>query len=154
MVCVQLIKIVDQVFVACGFDHGKSVYPVFSNTAKYSRSCCQHVLITVGYHAPCQREYFLLFSGHGIDLTTFPSSPLITTSRSEPYITTVDLVGKKLTWLLYRSLIAAYLGNIIGALFVGLPAVYFYLGDWTAGGLRNAEEAQVEKRSDTSSEDK
>ena len=29
-----------------------------------------------------------------------------------------------------RSLIAAYLGNIVGALFVGLPALYWYLGDY------------------------
>jgi hypothetical protein len=29
-----------------------------------------------------------------------------------------------------RSLIAAYLGNIVGALFVGLPAVYCYLGNY------------------------
>ena len=30
----------------------------------------------------------------------------------------------------YRSFIAAYIGNIIGALFVALPAVYFYLSDY------------------------
>lgn len=29
-----------------------------------------------------------------------------------------------------KSLIASYLGNIVGALFVALPAVYFYLGDY------------------------
>ena len=29
-----------------------------------------------------------------------------------------------------RSLIATFLGNIIGALFVALPAVYIYLGDY------------------------
>ncbi|KAF9244936.1 putative formate/nitrite transporter [Melanogaster broomeanus] len=51
-----------------------------------------------------------------------------------------------------KSLIASYIGNLIGALFVGLPAVYFYLGDWNAGGLRNAEEA--EKISDSSSQEK
>lgn len=27
-------------------------------------------------------------------------------------------------------MIAAYIGNIVGALFVALPAVYFYLGDY------------------------
>ncbi|OAX39776.1 putative formate/nitrite transporter [Rhizopogon vinicolor AM-OR11-026] len=46
----------------------------------------------------------------------------------------------------HRSLIAAFLGNIIGALFVGLPAVYFYLGDWHAGGLRDVEEVRVERK--------
>ncbi|KAI0093122.1 Formate/nitrite transporter [Irpex rosettiformis] len=29
-----------------------------------------------------------------------------------------------------KSLIASYLGNIVGALFVGLPALYMYLGDY------------------------
>ncbi|KAF8135693.1 putative formate/nitrite transporter [Boletus edulis] len=51
-----------------------------------------------------------------------------------------------------KSLIASYIGNIIGGCLVGLPAVYFYLGDWNAGGLRNAEEAHVEKDSHTSSQ--
>jgi len=53
-----------------------------------------------------------------------------------------------------KSLIASYLGNIVGALLVGLPAVYFYLGDWNAGGLRYAEEAEAEKISDSSSQEK
>lgn len=35
-----LIELVNQVFVACGFDHGKPVYPVFSNPAEYSLSRC------------------------------------------------------------------------------------------------------------------
>ncbi|KAN0090904.1 Formate/nitrite transporter [Tylopilus felleus] len=51
-----------------------------------------------------------------------------------------------------KSLIASYIGNIIGGCLVGLPAVYFYLDDWKAGGLRNAEEARVEKNSHTSSQ--
>ena len=29
-----------------------------------------------------------------------------------------------------RSLIAAFLGNVVGALFVAIPAVYFFLGDY------------------------
>ncbi|KAJ8482379.1 hypothetical protein ONZ45_g14973 [Pleurotus djamor] len=41
-----------------------------------------------------------------------------------------------------KSLIAAYLGNIVGALLVALPATYFYLGDYNAGGLRDAEAGQ------------
>jgi len=53
-----------------------------------------------------------------------------------------------------KSLIASYIGNIIGGLLVGLPAVYFYLGDWKAGGLVDAEEARAEKSSHTSSLDK
>ncbi|THH21326.1 hypothetical protein EW146_g214 [Bondarzewia mesenterica] len=42
-----------------------------------------------------------------------------------------------------RSLIAAYLGNIVGALFVALPAVYFYLHDYRADGLVEAEAGEV-----------
>ncbi|KAF8265359.1 putative formate/nitrite transporter [Lactarius quietus] len=38
-----------------------------------------------------------------------------------------------------KSLIASYLGNIVGALLVALPAVYFYLNDYNAGGLVQAE---------------
>jgi len=40
---------------------------------------------------------------------------------------------------LHRSFIASYLGNIVGALLVALPAVYFYLGDYNASGLVQAE---------------
>jgi len=39
-----------------------------------------------------------------------------------------------------KSFIAAYVGNIIGALFVALPAIYFYLWDFNGGGLRGVEE--------------
>ncbi|KAF5393299.1 hypothetical protein D9757_000660 [Collybiopsis confluens] len=41
-----------------------------------------------------------------------------------------------------KSLIASYLGNIVGAQFVGLPAVFFYLRDYNASGLRDAENGQ------------
>jgi len=42
-----------------------------------------------------------------------------------------------------KSFIASYLGNIVGALLVALPAVYFYLSDYTAGGLVEAEAGEV-----------
>ena len=42
-----------------------------------------------------------------------------------------------------RSLIAAYLGNIVGALLVALPALYFFAPDYRAGGLRDAEAGEV-----------
>ncbi|KAJ3724597.1 Formate/nitrite transporter [Lentinula raphanica] len=42
-----------------------------------------------------------------------------------------------------KSLIAAYLGNIIGALFVGMPATYFYLRDYNAGNMRLAENGEL-----------
>ncbi|TFY82348.1 hypothetical protein EWM64_g1664 [Hericium alpestre] len=42
-----------------------------------------------------------------------------------------------------KSLIAAYIGNIVGALFVALPAVYFYLDDWRAAGLADAEAGEA-----------
>jgi len=47
-----------------------------------------------------------------------------------------------LTRYVLRSLIASYIGNIIGALFVALPATYFYLGDYEAGGMRKAENGE------------
>ncbi|RDX50015.1 Formate/nitrite transporter [Lentinus brumalis] len=55
------------------------------------------------------------------------------------------LFGAELTVAEYirKSLIAAYLGNIVGALLVGLPALYFYAPDWKAGGLRDAEAGEV-----------
>ncbi|KAJ7770134.1 putative formate/nitrite transporter [Mycena maculata] len=49
-----------------------------------------------------------------------------------------------------KSLIASYLGNIVGALFVALPAVYFHLWDYNVGGLRVAEAGEVERRDESS----
>ena len=47
-----------------------------------------------------------------------------------------------------KSFIAAYLGNIVGALFVAMPAIYFYLSDPSADALHGAEQGNVltEKR--------
>ncbi|KAI0293356.1 Formate/nitrite transporter-domain-containing protein [Multifurca ochricompacta] len=43
-----------------------------------------------------------------------------------------------------KSFIAAYLGNIVGALLVAIPAVYFYLEDYhPAGGLEEAETGEA-----------
>ena len=53
---------------------------------------------------------------------------------------------------LFRSLIAAYLGNIVGALLVGLPALYFYAPDYKVGGLRDAEAGEVTDSQDRDSE--
>ena len=41
-----------------------------------------------------------------------------------------DSIGCLTLLSLSRSLIAAYIGNIVGALFVALPAVWFFLGDY------------------------
>lgn len=65
----------------------------------------------------------------------------------------VNLGTAKLIWPILRSLIAAYVGNLVGGCLVGLPGVYFYLSDWKAGGLLDAEEAQGEKSSHISSQD-
>lgn len=58
------------------------------------------------------------------------------------------MYGADLTTAEYirKSLIAAYIGNIVGALFVGLPAVYWYLGDWhpTDTELRKLEGGRAE----------
>jgi formate/nitrite transporter FocA (FNT family) len=51
-----------------------------------------------------------------------------------------------------RSLIASLIGNIVGALFVGLPAVYFYLGDWHADDMRDVEEARIERKTSNPSD--
>ena len=50
-----------------------------------------------------------------------------------------------------RSLIASYIGNIVGALFVGLPAVYMYLGDYhfTDTELKSLEGGASPKPSDS-----
>ncbi|KAG1716399.1 hypothetical protein ID866_751 [Astraeus odoratus] len=53
-----------------------------------------------------------------------------------------------------KSLIASYLGNIVGALIVGLPAIYFYQGDYKAGGLVEIEEAREHLDDPVSSEKK
>jgi len=45
-----------------------------------------------------------------------------------------------------KSLIASYLGNIVGALLVALPATYFYLWDYDVDGLRSAEAGVVDGR--------
>jgi len=54
------------------------------------------------------------------------------------------MFGAKLTVAEYirKSLIAAFLGNAVGALFVALPAVYMYLGHHD-GALRTAENGEV-----------
>jgi hypothetical protein len=41
-----------------------------------------------------------------------------------------------------KSFIAAFIGNIIGALFVAAPAIYFYLSDSNADSLRGVEEGE------------
>ncbi|KIM61797.1 hypothetical protein SCLCIDRAFT_1215622 [Scleroderma citrinum Foug A] len=58
------------------------------------------------------------------------------------------MLHAKLTTAYYikKSLIASWLGNLIGALCVGLPAVYFYLWDRKAETLTNAEEGRVDRK--------
>ncbi|KAM5543107.1 hypothetical protein V8D89_002981 [Ganoderma adspersum] len=60
------------------------------------------------------------------------------------------LFGADLTVAEYirKSLIAAYLGNIVGALLVALPALYFYAPDYRAGGLLAAEAGQAINQND------
>ncbi|KAF7359105.1 putative formate/nitrite transporter [Mycena sanguinolenta] len=62
------------------------------------------------------------------------------------YIPLGIMFGADLTVADYikKSLIATYLGNIVGAAIVWLPAVYFYLGDFSpAEDLQNAEAGLV-----------
>ncbi|KAG6329187.1 hypothetical protein ID866_9902 [Astraeus odoratus] len=58
------------------------------------------------------------------------------------------------SYYIKKSLIASYLGNIVGALLVAVPAVYFYLGDYKAGGLVDAEEARKHSNGSISSQKK
>ncbi|KAJ7144992.1 Formate/nitrite transporter [Mycena crocata] len=44
-----------------------------------------------------------------------------------------------------KSLIATYLGNIVGAAIVWVPAVYFYLDDYSVDGLRDAEQGEAKE---------
>jgi len=53
-----------------------------------------------------------------------------------------------------KSLIAALIGNIVGALFVALPTTYMYLSDMGAGGYKKAEQGQGEISSGSSSTEK
>ncbi|KAI0719710.1 Formate/nitrite transporter [Fomitopsis betulina] len=64
------------------------------------------------------------------------------------------LFGADLTVAEYirKSLIASYLGNIVGGLIVGLPATYFWLSDYRAGGLRGVEEGEGFNNDDTSND--
>ena len=68
---------------------------------------------------------------------SFPTSP-----------TYVLLLLSQLTVNEYirKSLIASLIGNIIGALFVAIPACYFWLGDWdyhAEVALKNLEGGEV-----------
>jgi len=56
------------------------------------------------------------------------------------------IFGADLTVAQYikKSLIAALLGNIVGAMFVALPALYYYSGDNSTSRLEDAESGQIE----------
>jgi formate/nitrite transporter len=64
------------------------------------------------------------------------------------------MFGADLTVAYYirKSFIASYLGNIVGALLVALPALYFYLGDYNADGLRTAEKGRTESAGSNTSD--
>lgn len=57
----------------------------------------------------------------------------------------VFTLGTQLTRLIARnrSLIAAFIGNAVGALMVALPFTWFYLGDYRAGGMEDLEEGEA-----------
>ncbi|KAF8508585.1 Formate/nitrite transporter [Hysterangium stoloniferum] len=55
------------------------------------------------------------------------------------------MLHSKLTVAEYikKSLFAAFFGNIVGALLVALPFTWFYLSDYRADGLEDAEEGEI-----------
>ena len=105
----------------------------------------KHVLSSVGNSLRCRRE-FPIPNSAGMIFTRTP----VDRGRVHPQVRR-DLCChlKKNIRLLTppdacRSLIASYLGNIVGALLVGLPALYFYAPDYKpAGALREAEEGEI-----------
>jgi hypothetical protein len=52
-----------------------------------------------------------------------------------------------------RSFIASFLGNVVGALLVAGPAVYFYLDDYDADLLRSVENGRNDVRGSSNSSD-
>ena len=117
-----------QIFVACGFDHGatnrshQKCGPEY-----YLHSCCQHVP-SPHRHAFRRRRASLSFSLFSI------SDPLS--------VKTQLTVGQYIR----KSLIASFIGNAVGALFVALPAVYFYLWEFDyvrdVASVRGVEEGE------------
>ncbi|KAI0717214.1 Formate/nitrite transporter [Cerioporus squamosus] len=111
------------IFVACGYDH------VVANMFSVPLGILFGAKLTVA-------EYIRKYVHH--DPSPYDEASLT--------ILFVFLI------LLHRSLIAAYLGNIVGALLVGLPALYFYAPDYKAGGLREAEAGEVINSKDRDSD--
>jgi len=62
------------------------------------------------------------------------------------YIPLGIMFGAELTTAGYirKSLIATYLGNVVGAAIVWVPAVYFYLGDFSADGLHDSDSTDAD----------
>lgn len=62
------------------------------------------------------------------------------------------MFGANLTIANYirKSLFAALFGNIVGALFIALPATYMYLSDYGAGGYRKAEDGEASRSAGSS----
>lgn len=86
------------------------------------------------------------------NLTVTPSLLLLSTSESKAYSSMkggCNTYSVSYLAFLFRSLIASFLGNVVGALFVALPATYMYLGDYKAGGLRPAEDGEIVSSDDT-----
>jgi hypothetical protein len=94
------------VFVACGFDHGASRPPRAGRGADAPRSRREHVQHPARHHARRRRA--------------------CARRRADRPLTRPQL---SVAGYIRKSLLAAWIGNIVGALLVALPAVYFYLRD-------------------------
>jgi uncharacterized membrane protein len=73
---------------------------------------------------------------------------LVVTSLATAQHRLMGLLQLTVAAYIRKSFITAYIGNIVGALFVVIPAIYFYLSDSSADALHGAEQGNVltEKR--------
>lgn len=138
--------------MACGFDHGKSrsvLTRTFSNMFLLVVANMFSLPLSIMLHSEVRDWHSSLRSRSNDYFSSAHHRPIHSQVCMMSFVGSVSTISDHL----HRSLIASFLGNIIGALFVGLPAVYFYLGDWRAGGLRDVEEARIDLQRDRKNSD-
>ena len=94
--------------------------------------------------------HFITHHTYHHELNIFFSSRLPTTSKSIVYLCH-STPRSPLIIFVTRSLIAAFLGNVVGAMFVAVPALYFYLWDGHLSRLGDAENGEIKSSNNSSS---